>query len=258
MTPSLSFLPLSLFSFCPSRTPVQLADTHPRARAPLPVRDRSSTDPSSRHTSSSSRFRTSRNGGRPSTCSTLPSSCRRVRPAPSLERLCCVRLGLTGLVELGPGPTDEQPPLSVDAAAAAAAAAAEVGGAAKDDDSEDDDQPIFSTTTGTYRHPKRYGATTTTTKSATRASPAPPRYHLLLRSSTDAPSSHRPADSTSLTLRSSDSALTHTNLPAPSELWKGRTWVGLDPRVGLDKVGVLEEGRGGRAWNYEEEKERGE
>lgn len=62
-------------------------------------------------------------------------------------------------------------------------------------------------------------------------------------------------ESTSLTLRSTDDAVIHTNLPRPSELWKGRTWVGLDPRVGLDKVGVLEEGRGGRAWNYEEEKE---
>ena len=160
----------------------------------------------------------------------------------------CLKADSRGVVLTGLGPTDEQPSPSELAPEQAPSGS----------ENDDDDQPIFSTTTGTYRHPKRYGATTTTTAAAAagptgKPSLYPPPFALRL---TDALSSWPGVDSTSLTLRSSDSALTHTNLPQPSALWKGRTWVGLDPRVGLDKVGVLEEGRGGRAWNYEEEKER--
>lgn len=52
--------------------------------------------------------------------------------------------------------------------------------------------------------------------------------------------------------------VTHGHLTNPSELFKARSWVGLDPRIGLDGVSQLEEGRGGRAWSYGGEGERRE
>ncbi|KAL7415443.1 putative diphthamide synthesis protein-domain-containing protein [Mrakia frigida] len=92
-------------------------------------------------------------------------------------------------------------------------------------------QPVFSTVTGTYRHPKRFGAPTSDLLNSTK----------------------------SLSLRSTESQITkHTHITNPSELFKARSWVGLDPRIGLDKVSALEEGRGGRAWGYEGEGERRE
>lgn len=125
-----------------------------------PALRRTSTGPSSRRTSSSSRFKTNRSGGRPSMCSTSRSYFQRVCHPCSMSR-CSTRASYLSAVVAGSGPTDEQAPPSVDPDATA-----EQAGSASDDD---DDQPIFSTITGTYRHPKRYGATTTTSSSTTRA-----------------------------------------------------------------------------------------
>lgn len=62
-----------------------------------------------------------------------------------------------------------------------------------------------------------------------------------------------------MTTRSDSTTLSvHAHVANPTEHFQNRTWVGLDPRVGLDKVSVLEEGRAGRAWGYEEEKKKEE
>lgn len=136
-------------------------------------------------------------------------------------------------------PAEDSASNDKDAGALAAEDEEETDAAAHDSNDEEFDrstpldQPVFSTITGTYRTPRRFGPSSSTLTSSSGAM--------------------QRLDSDPLSKQ-----LAHTHLTNPNELFKNRSWVGLDPRIGMDKVAVLEEGRGGRAWGYEGEGERRE
>ncbi|KAJ8091767.1 Diphthamide biosynthesis protein 2 [Marasmius tenuissimus] len=102
----------------------------------------------------------------------------------------------------------------------------------KEDEDEDEDQPVFSLITGKYRHAKRYG---------TNPTPAPENEN----ENSTALIGNDNGGRGSLTKFTSSSA-------ASQFLLHSRTYQGLEPRLGEDDPGVLEQGRKGVARGYGE------
>ncbi|KAJ7764908.1 putative diphthamide synthesis protein-domain-containing protein [Mycena metata] len=93
---------------------------------------------------------------------------------------------------------------------------------------EDDlDQPVFSLITGKYRHAKRFGAPTPTLTGKGK----------------------EPEASSDMILRNQDTALALAD-NAAAQFFQGRTFRGLEARVGEDAPSVLEQGRSGIARGY--------
>ncbi|KAL0066996.1 Diphthamide biosynthesis protein 2 [Marasmius tenuissimus] len=102
----------------------------------------------------------------------------------------------------------------------------------RNEEDEDEDQPVFSLITGKYRHAKRYGTNTTT---------APENEN----ENSTALIGNDNGGRGSLTKFTSSSA-------ASQFLLHSRTYQGLEPRLGEDDPGVLEQGRKGVARGYGE------
>ncbi|KAF8345163.1 putative diphthamide synthesis protein-domain-containing protein [Amanita rubescens] len=92
---------------------------------------------------------------------------------------------------------------------------------------EDIDKPMFSLITGKYRHAKRYGD-----KIESRITEG--------------------EDSSAVILRNQEGRITRLEDSAAAQFLHSRTYRGLDPRVGQDAPGVLEQGRSGLARGYED------
>ncbi|KAE9394949.1 diphthamide biosynthesis protein [Gymnopus androsaceus JB14] len=103
-----------------------------------------------------------------------------------------------------------------------------------DDDDEhevrDEDSPVFSLVTGKYRHAKRFGPANGPSTAPSEASAS--------------------ASSSALVQRNQDSAVALLSDSAAGQFLHSRTYQGLDPRLGQDAPGVLEQGRSGIARGY--------
>ncbi|GJE95962.1 diphthamide biosynthesis protein [Phanerochaete sordida] len=93
---------------------------------------------------------------------------------------------------------------------------------------DDADRPMFSLVTGTYRQAKRYGG----------AQPS------------DAPADGE-AEPSAVVLRNQDNALSVLSDSAAGHFLQGRTYRGLETRIGEDAPSVLEQGRSGIARGYQ-------
>ncbi|KAG8890206.1 Diphthamide biosynthesis protein 2 [Tulasnella sp. 332] len=93
-------------------------------------------------------------------------------------------------------------------------------------DEEDSDRPTFSLMTGTYRYAKKYGK------------PTGDEPHV---------------DITALSLRSKDDTVARFMDSAAGEYLQGRTFQGLERRLGQDAPSTLEQGRSGIARGYGED-----
>ncbi|KAF8632476.1 hypothetical protein AX15_001875 [Amanita polypyramis BW_CC] len=100
----------------------------------------------------------------------------------------------------------------------------------EDDGEEDPDRPMFSLITGKYRHAKRYGAKSETTKTETED------------------------DGSAMIVRNQEGQLTRLEDSAAAQFLHSRIYRGLDPRIGEDVPGILEQGRSGVARGYEDDR----
>ncbi|KIY69086.1 diphthamide biosynthesis protein [Cylindrobasidium torrendii FP15055 ss-10] len=96
------------------------------------------------------------------------------------------------------------------------------------DEEEDEDRPVFSLVSGKYRQAKQYGG-----------------EHPIPASET--------ASSQALVTRDSEGALTRLPGSAAGAFLNERSYRGLEPRFGQDAPGVLEQGRTGRAAEYDDD-----
>ncbi|KZT66950.1 diphthamide biosynthesis protein [Daedalea quercina L-15889] len=89
-------------------------------------------------------------------------------------------------------------------------------------DDEDLDEPVFSLVTGKYRRAKRYGAS----------------------------AEQQLGDSSAVVLRNQDNAVAVLADSAAGQFLQGRTFRGLETRIGRDAPSILEQGRSGIARGY--------
>ncbi|KAK2459520.1 hypothetical protein APHAL10511_008462 [Amanita phalloides] len=99
----------------------------------------------------------------------------------------------------------------------------------QDSEEEDLDSPMFSLITGTYRHAKRYGDKPDTTTAEIED------------------------QGSSVILRNQEGRLTKMENSAAAQFLQSRAYRGLDPRIGEDAPGILEQGRSGLARRYRDD-----